>query len=91
MDAFIFDNEKTSCPTNSSGRVSNKNIHRVRSCSKFNGCAARHGVGLGPFQFTAYDNDLPLATIIACLYLFVDDTTAVIKGETSQDRLTLKQ
>jgi hypothetical protein len=43
------------------------------------------GTVLGPFGFTTYDNDLPLASIIACLYLFVDDTTAVIKGETSQE------
>jgi hypothetical protein len=43
--AFISDNEKTSCPTNSSGRVSDTNIHPVRSCRKFNGGAARHGVG----------------------------------------------
>jgi hypothetical protein len=28
---------------------------------------------------------IPLVTIIACLYLFADDTTAVIKGNTSHE------
>jgi hypothetical protein len=43
------------------------------------------GTVLGPFGFTTYDNDLPLVTILACLYLFADDTTAVIKGNTSHE------
>ena len=43
------------------------------------------GTVLGPIGFTSYDNDLPLATILACLYLYCDDTTAVVKGETFQE------
>jgi hypothetical protein len=40
------------------------------------------GTVLGPFGFATHDNDLPLVTILACLYLFAEDTMAVIKRNT---------
>lgn len=43
------------------------------------------GTVLGPIGFTAYDNDLPLKTIIACLILFADDTSAIVKGSSYQE------
>jgi hypothetical protein len=41
------------------------------------------GTTLGPFGWTAYSNDFPLYIIIACLILFADDSSVIVRGKTS--------
>jgi len=43
------------------------------------------GTVLGPFGFTAYSNDMPLRVVLACLILFADDSTSLVKGKTYED------
>jgi hypothetical protein len=40
------------------------------------------GTVLGPVGFSVYDNDFPLKTVLACLYLFADDSSAVVSAKT---------
>jgi Reverse transcriptase (RNA-dependent DNA polymerase) len=39
------------------------------------------GTVLGPVGFSVYDNDFPLKLVIACLYLFADDSTALVSAK----------
>jgi len=43
------------------------------------------GTVLGPFSFSTYSNDMPLRIVLACLYLFADDSTSLVKGKTYDD------
>ena len=47
------------------------------------------GTILGPVGFSIYDNDFPLKLVIACLYLFADDSSVVVKAK-SYPELNLK-
>jgi Reverse transcriptase (RNA-dependent DNA polymerase) len=40
------------------------------------------GTNLGPVGFSVYDNDFPLKVILACLYLYADDSSVVVKAKT---------
>lgn len=39
------------------------------------------GTILGPVGFSIYDNDLPLKVALACLYLYADDSSLVVKAK----------
>ena len=39
------------------------------------------GTVLGPVGFTVYDNDFPLKIILACLYLYADDSSVVVRAK----------
>jgi exonuclease III len=43
------------------------------------------GTILGPVGFSVYDNDFPLKVIIACLYLYADDSSVVVRGKNTQE------
>jgi hypothetical protein len=40
------------------------------------------GTILGPVGFSVYDNDFSLKVVIACLYLFADDSSVVVRAKT---------
>jgi hypothetical protein len=39
------------------------------------------GTVLGPVGFSVYDNDFPLKVVLACLYLFADDSSTVVSAK----------
>jgi hypothetical protein len=39
------------------------------------------GTVLVPVGFSVYDNDFTLKFVIACLYLFADDSSVVVRGK----------
>jgi Reverse transcriptase (RNA-dependent DNA polymerase) len=43
------------------------------------------GTTLGPFSWNGYSNDFPLYIIIACLILFADDSSAIVKGKNAKE------
>jgi hypothetical protein len=42
------------------------------------------GTSLGPTGFSTYLNDITLTILIALLILFADNSTAIVKGKTSE-------
>jgi Reverse transcriptase (RNA-dependent DNA polymerase) len=49
----------------------------VSSCSM----GVPQGTILGPVGFSVYDNDFPLRIILACLFLFADDSSIVVSAK----------
>jgi hypothetical protein len=47
------------------------------------------GTNLGPVGFSVYDNDFPLKVVLACLYLYADDSSVVVKAK-NHPELNLK-
>jgi hypothetical protein len=43
------------------------------------------GTVFGPTGFSVYDNDFELKVVLACLYLFADDSSAVVRGKDYPD------
>jgi exonuclease III len=63
-----------------------KNVQRViKSDTATSSMGVPQGTTLGPFSWNSYSNDFALYVIIACLILFADDSSVIVKGKTAKD------
>jgi hypothetical protein len=62
-----------------------KNVQRIiKSDTATSSMGVPQGTTLGPFSWNSYSNDFALYIIIACLILFADDSSVIVKGRTAK-------
>jgi hypothetical protein len=57
----------------------------IKSVTATSSMGVPQGTTLGPFSWNSYSNDFALYIIIACLILFADDSSVIVKGKTAKD------